>query len=174
MVLVLLLDLRYTSSVFSTTSGRKCSLNARFSHAKRESNKLLPVDVEPPQGFSEVISGLSSVYSILYHSGISSMSHTLRPKSVSSALVLFSDTVKNSEERRDGRSRVPFTIVERSVLPFDDSLDLQGLHDTRSSDGGFKLPRDVTYLPLWWDILNHPGLDRRAFAYGSVVMRIRQ
>ena len=64
MVLVLLLDLRYTSSVFSMISGRKRSLNLHFSHTKRESSKFLPVNIEPPQGISKVIGGLPNTRSI--------------------------------------------------------------------------------------------------------------
>lgn len=88
MVLVLLLDLRYTSSVFSMISGRKCSLDIHLSHARRENDKSLPFNVEPPQCVSKVISGLPNMCSIPCLSKTSHIFHTLRPKSVSSALVL--------------------------------------------------------------------------------------
>jgi len=88
MVLVLLLDLRYTSSVFSMISGRKCSLDLHLSHARRESDKFLPVNVEPPQCVSKVICGLHNMCSTPCCSKTSRTFHTLRPKSVSSALVL--------------------------------------------------------------------------------------
>jgi len=167
MVLVLLLDLRYTSSVFSIISGRKCSLNLHLSYARRENDKLLPVNVEPPQGVSKVIGGLPNICSIPCCRP-SRIFRTLRPKSVSSALVLIRVRVNNCE-CRDDWSRVPFAIVERPILPFDNSLDLQGLPDTRTSNCGLELPRDVTDLPLGRDVLSHPSLDGRAFAYGALV-----
>ena len=101
MVLVLLLDLRYTSSMFSMTSGKKCSLNPYLNNAKRESGKFLPVNVKPPQGISKVISGLPATCSTLRRCRTSWILRTLRPKSVSSALVLFPGNVKESEEWRD-------------------------------------------------------------------------
>jgi len=145
------------------TSGKKCNLNPHLSNTKRHGDKFLPVNVKPPQGISEVISGLRSTCLILQRCRTSWIPRTLRPKSVSSAWVLFPDMVKRSEERRDSWSPAPFTIVERSVLPFNNSLDLQGLLNTGTGDGSPELPRNVTHLPLWRDILRHSGLDRRAF-----------
>ena len=59
MVLVRLLDLRYTASLFSITSGKKCSLGPRLRPAERESGGHLPINVELPQSTSEIIGRLT-------------------------------------------------------------------------------------------------------------------
>lgn len=110
MVLVLLLDLRYTSSVFSMTSERKCSLNSRLSNTESKSSNFLLINVELPQGISEVVSGLPNKRSTLQRSRIKEI-----PYLATEVRKLCVCTISgHSQEKRGARRQLKFSTIHRS------------------------------------------------------------